>query len=112
MSKASNGSQMLKDEALLLLDKNGEPIKWEENKDDGSYSAKLEEKGTTDVNGKKLPGHTYIYRIDPIPQLVNVSVVEEVEVLEQPEQAAEVKKQAEIEKSISDNPKAAKQKKF
>jgi hypothetical protein len=77
MSKASNGQQMLLSEALLLLDKNGEPIKFDKN-DDGTYTGTLEEKGTTDQNGKKLPGNKYTYRIDVQPQIANVSVVEEV----------------------------------
>jgi hypothetical protein len=78
MSKAAQGQQMQLQEALKLLDKNGEPIKWDKQ-EDGSYTAKLEEKGTKDVNGKELPGATYIYSITPQTTIVDVGVVEVVE---------------------------------
>ena len=96
------------EQALNLLDKNGEPIKWEKQ-EDGSYTAKLEEKGSKDVNGKELPGNTYIYSITPQTTIVDVGVVEVVEgtAPEGPVPKAEAKK-AEASSSSSSSSKSKK----
>ena len=112
MSKASNGQQMLLDEALKLLDVDGEPIKWEKQ-EDGNYTSKVEKKGTKvkDAEGKdkELPGNTYIYSITLTPQIVNVGVIEQVEgaAPEGPIPKAEAKKLA-----AEDNSKSSKSKKY
>ena len=108
MSKATNGQQMQLEQALRLLDVDGEPIKWEKA-EDGSYSAKVEKKGTKvkDAEGKdkELPGNTYIYSITLTPQIVNVGVIEHVEgsTEEGPIPEAEAKKAAKAELATEDN---------
>ena len=99
---------MLLDEALKLLDVDGEPIKWDKQ-EDGNYTAKVEKKGTKDSSGKELPGNTYIYSITLTPQIVNIGVIEQVEgtVPEGPIPKAEAKKLA-----AEDNSSSKKSKRF
>ena len=82
MSKATNGQQMQLEQALRLLDIDGEPIKWEKA-EDGSYGARKEKKGAKvkDAEGKdkQLPGNIYIYSITPQTTIVDVGVIEHVE---------------------------------
>jgi len=69
---------MLLPEALRLQDPSGKDIKWEKNEDGTIYTAPVyEEKPTEDSSGKKLPGQRQIYRIDVLPQIANVSVVQQ-----------------------------------
>jgi len=75
--KASDGQVMTLKEALTLEDKNGEQIKWKKNEDDGTYSYEQEEKPSK-VGDKELPGHTYIYTVQPAPQMATVSVVKRI----------------------------------
>ena len=75
--KASDGQVMTLKEALTLEDKNGEQIKWKKDEDDGSYSFQLEEKPSK-LGDKELPGHIYIYTVQPAPQMATVSVIERV----------------------------------
>ena len=115
MSKAANGQQMQLQEALKLLDVDGEPIKWQKA-EDGSYSGVKEKKGTKvkDAEGKdkELPGATYIYSITPQTTIVDVGVVEQVEgaITEGPQPEAKVEKAT--AKEEADNPAKGKQKKF
>jgi len=75
--KASDGQVMTLKEALTLEDKNGEQIKWKKDEDDGTYSFELEEKPSK-LGDKELPGHLYIYTVQPAPQMATVSVIERV----------------------------------
>jgi len=75
--KASDGQVMTLKEALTLEDKDGEQIKWKKNEDDGTYSFEQEEKPSK-VGDKEVPGHTYIYTVQPAPQMATVSVVKRI----------------------------------
>jgi hypothetical protein len=79
MTKISNGQQMLLNEALRLQDPEGKDIKWEKNEEGTVYTAPAyEEKPTEDKSGKKLAGTRQIYRLDVMPQIATVSVVQQV----------------------------------
>jgi len=74
--KASDGQVMTLKEALTLEDKNGEQIKWKKE-DDGTYSFEQEEKPSK-IGDKEVAGHTYIYSVQPAPQMATVSVVKRI----------------------------------
>jgi len=74
--KASDGQVMTLKEALTLEDKDGEQIKWKKQ-DDGTYTYEKEVKPSK-LGDKEIPGHLYIYSVQPATQMATVSVHQRV----------------------------------
>jgi hypothetical protein len=74
MGYPNNGAIMTLEQALsTLTDREGNKLEFTKQ-DDGTYTAQVKGKETTDQNGKKVKTYDYGFVLQPQPQLVTVEI--------------------------------------
>jgi hypothetical protein len=93
MGYPNNGSVMTLEQALATLtDREGNKLEFTKQ-DDGTYTAQVQGKETTDKNGKKVKTYDYGFVLQPQPQMVTVEITKSDKEKEQAKEIEERSKQ-------------------